>query len=323
MKISRENLLAESAIAGFRPELLEKAMQLLNLLEGLCSHPFLGRRLVLKGGTAINFFLYDLPRLSLDIDLNYVGSLERDRMVEERPKVEDAVRAVCSREGFAITRLPTDHAGGKWRLRYESSILGEGSLEVDLSYMFRLPLWEVQHLDANAIGSLATRQIPILSVQELTAGKLAALFSRFASRDLFDVHLLLTRGRCDARALRLGFVVYGAMNRRDWRQVSLADLALDPGQVRNELAPFVRRDDRGSDDDRMDWVTSLIEDCRRRLDIVLPFCDAEREFLDRLLDYGEIEPSLLTNDQQMAQRISAQPLLRWKALNVRQHKGLT
>jgi hypothetical protein len=40
-------------------------------------HPFLNRRLVLKGGTAINLFYLDLARLSVDIDLNYVGQIER------------------------------------------------------------------------------------------------------------------------------------------------------------------------------------------------------------------------------------------------------
>ena len=122
MRISRERLAAEAQTTGFRPEVLEEVIHLLSLLEGFQSHPFLKGRLALKGGTALNLFHFDLPRLSVDIDLNYIGAVDRDEMLEERPKVEQAVQAVFSREGMHITRVPTDHAGGKWRLRYDSAL---------------------------------------------------------------------------------------------------------------------------------------------------------------------------------------------------------
>lgn len=192
MKVSRERLTGESQATGFRPEVLEKVIHLLNLLEGFNRHPFLKGRLVLKGGTALNLFLFDVPRLSVDIDMNYIGAADRDTMLAERPKVEQAVQAVCSREGMNITRVPTDHAGGKWRLRYESALGVGGNLEVDLNFMFRVPLWPVTAQDA-AIGYYSAMQIPVLDLHELAAGKLAALLARKASRDLFDAHQLLTR----------------------------------------------------------------------------------------------------------------------------------
>ena len=125
MKISREKLLQESEATGFRPEIIEKVFHLLHLLESLCSHPFLKGRIALKGGTALNLFIFDLPRLSVDIDLNYIGSPHVEVMFKERPKIEEALRAVCNREGFAVRRFPVEHAGGKWFLRYESAI-GKG-----------------------------------------------------------------------------------------------------------------------------------------------------------------------------------------------------
>ncbi len=214
MKISHKRLLAEAHETGFRPEVLEKVIQLLNLLDGFNRHPFLKSRMVLKGGTALNLFLFDLPRLSVDIDLNYIGAADRQTMMDERPKVELAIQAVCSREGLNIVRTPDDHAGGKWRLRYESSI-GEGSnLEVDLNFMFRVPLWPVIKMDAT-VGSYSAKQIPVLDIHELAAGKLAALLSRHTSRDLFDAHHLLTKIKLDYEKLRFGFVLYGAMNRKD------------------------------------------------------------------------------------------------------------
>jgi hypothetical protein len=49
----------------------------------------------------------------------------------------------------------------------------------------------------------------------------------------------------------------------------------------------------------------------------------EREFLDLLLDKGEIDSTILTADTALQERIQGQPILEWKALNVRRHKGLT
>jgi len=323
MRISSERLFAEAEATGFRAEILEKAIQLLNLLENLCSHPFLKGRLALKGGTALNLFVFDLPRLSVDVDLNYFGSAGREAMLEDRPKVERAVEAVCRREGFAVTRIPEEHAGGRWALRYESAMGEGGNLEVDLNFMFRVPLWPMTALDSRPLGSYRATGIPVLDIHELAAGKLAALLSRRASRDLFDAHRLLTEAELDPERLRLTFVVYGAMNRKDWRTVSVKDVGLEVRELREQLIPMMRRD-RPQTAMKIDrWTKGLVRECRKALKVVLPFNKAELTFLNRILDDGEIEPSLLTADQDLAARIASQPLLEWKALNVRKHKGKT
>jgi len=319
VNLSRERLIQVAEQTGFRPEVLEKAIRLLGLLDGFRSHPFLKDRMALKGGTALNLFRFDVPRLSVDIDLNYVGAAERETMLAERPRVEEAVRAVCSREGFAIRRLPQEHAGGKWTLRYDSAQGGSANLEVDLNFMFRVPLWPIEAMDSRSVGAYKATAIPVLDIHEVAGGKLAALMARHAGRDLFDAHLLLTQGRLDAAMLRLAFVVYGAMNRRDWRTVSLEDVAYDEGEIEIQLRPVLREGAIRQQSE--DWGRRLVEECRQALSVVLPFNAGEREFLDRLLDRGDIVPDLLTGDQDLAQRITRHPMLEWKAENVRQHKG--
>ena len=84
-----------ASTTGFRVEILEKVTLLLDLLDGFNRHPYLEGRLALKGGTALNLFVFDVPRLSIDIDLNYVGQLDREAMLAERPEVERALGAVC------------------------------------------------------------------------------------------------------------------------------------------------------------------------------------------------------------------------------------
>lgn len=76
MKYSKEQLMALSDNTGFRAEILEKVLLLMDLLEYFFSDPTLEEKLVLKGGTALNLFHLELPRLSVDIDLNYIGEVE-------------------------------------------------------------------------------------------------------------------------------------------------------------------------------------------------------------------------------------------------------
>ena len=321
MSLSRERLQREATATGFRVEILEKVARLLDLLDGFNRHPYLKGRLVLKGGTALNLFVFDVPRLSIDIDLNYVGQIDREAMLAERPEVERALEAVCGRAGIAIDRTPGAHAGGKWRLRYESPDGQGASLELDVNYMLRAPLWNPAHAAARAVGTLPTPAFPILDIHELAAGKLAALLARRASRDLFDAHHLLLRGGLDPQWLRVAFVVYGGMNRKDWRTVSADDITFEPRELRNQLVPTLRPETLGDATVPIEWARTLNDECRDALRVVLPFTEAEIEFLDRLLDNGEIVPALLTNDPTLGERIAAQPMLAWKALNVRRHKG--
>jgi Nucleotidyl transferase AbiEii toxin, Type IV TA system len=68
MNLSLRDLQAEAAATGFSPDTLDKVIRLIDLLNAFCSHPFLKVRMALKGGTALNLFVFDLPRLSVDID---------------------------------------------------------------------------------------------------------------------------------------------------------------------------------------------------------------------------------------------------------------
>lgn len=319
MRLSRERLLAESESTGFRPEVLEKVIQLLNLLTAFQRHPALGGRLALKGGTALNLFCFDLPRLSVDIDLNYIGASDRAEMLADREKLERAVQAVCGREELAVVRVPGDHAGGKWRLRYASAMGGAGNLEADLNFVFRVPLWPVVPMDSAPVGTYSATNIPVLDLHELAAGKLAALFARDAGRDLFDTQQLLTCGKLDPHRLRFAFILYGAMNRRDWRTISLDDVGGDPRELENQLLPMLSSSVRESL--RPGWAEQMVATCRERVADLLPFAPHEVEFLDRLLDQGEIKPGLLTAEAELAAHVQEHPVLQWKALNVLRHRA--
>ena len=321
MRISQQRLTVIAAQTGFRAEIVEKVLQLLHLLQAVNTHPFLKGKLALKGGTALNLFVFDLSRLSVDIDLNYIGSPEKEDLEQDRPKIEKSIEAVCLREDFAIRRTPTAHAGGKWQLRYPSSLGQWGNLEVDVNYMFRVPLWDVQLSSGNPLGAYRLHDVPVLDIHELAAGKMAALFGRHQARDLFDVHGLLQSGRLDEQKLRMAFVTYGAMQRKDWRTISLDDIGFDPNELEKSLGPVLRRSTTDTIYERSSFANRLMEECKGLLSEVFPLKPDEHAFLKLINEKGVIEPSLLTDVEDLQNRISRHPMLQWKALNVRRHIG--
>ncbi len=321
MRFSPSEIVPMARARGFNEHVVEKGLYLLHLLNALNSHPSLKGKWALKGGTALNLFVLNYPRLSVDIDLNYIGALDRDEMLADRPKVEQAAQAVFSREGLAVRRAPTEHAGGKWRLSYPSFTGQSANVDVDLNFMFRRPLWAIDHADSHPLGAYQANRIPLLNIHELMAGKLSALLSRRQARDLFDCHQMLYMDVLQRDRLRIAFVVYGGMNRKDWRSVSLEDVDYDGVELARQLQPMLRIQSSEEQTSPAQYGVQLVHECKRALSAVLPFTDNERAFLDRLLDEGEIDATLLTSDSSLQERIQAQPLLEWKALNVRRHKG--
>jgi predicted nucleotidyltransferase component of viral defense system len=318
--LTRDQLLRAASENGFGPDALEKVWMLLGLLNSIAVHPFIGPRVALKGGTALNLFVFNMPRLSVDIDINYIGAEDRATMAAERPRLDTALVQVASRLGLGIKRAPDEHAGGKWRMSYTSVLGRPATLEVDINYMLRVPLWEPTYRESSEFLGERAKRIRVLNDHELVAGKLSALLSRGAIRDIFDARQVL-KTRLDPEMLRLAFVVYGGINRVDWRGVSPDLVSANAEDVRRQLLPTLHRDLRPEVSDVESWTKTLVEETRSLLGIVFPLAEEELQFLERLNGHGEIEPSLLTSDSGMQHRISSNPGLKWKALNVKKHIG--
>ena len=114
---SAEYLNALAAKTGFQAASLQKQMSLIVVLREIQRHPLLSKAFVLRGGTALNLFWYDLPRLSVGIDLNYIRSLDKDAMQKERGTLEKQLSRFFESIGISVERKPDEHAGGKWRSR--------------------------------------------------------------------------------------------------------------------------------------------------------------------------------------------------------------
>ncbi len=313
-----------AAETGFREEAVERVLYLTAILGRLRTHPDLRNAWVLKGGTAINLFHLDVPRLSVDIDINYVGQADLKAMQAARPGFERALEACCEREGCQVRRVPEEHAGGKYRLRYVGGVGGPGSLEVDVNYVQRIPLLGMERRRPRLSFGGEAPEVPVLTLEELAAGKCAALLTRAAPRDAFDAWQLLeiAPDLLARSGLRLAFAVQAGSSREDLR-VSRPDTSpVSAKAVREELLPLLRAEARPLDGDPDRLAGQLTQVRRTVASTLLAWRKNEREFLDRIIEKGELAPDLLTNDPALRERVAAQPMLRWKALHVRRHRGL-
>ena len=298
---------------------LEKVLRLLDVLQAIAEDRDLKSRVALKGGTALNVFHLRLDRLSVDIDLNYVGAVDRAAMEADRPLVDEALLRLLEAQGYQVRRQPPGHAGGKWVARYSSALGSGASIEVDLNYMARAPLFGVQTMTSTPLGGVSATGISMLDLHEVVAGKLVALLDRRAARDLFDARRILETQTLDWSLVRVGVLAWGAAGRRDWREASLDDIGGDPRELRQKLAICLPQDffEAAGGVDR--WIAHSVAICRAGLAPLFERTVGEAAFLDRLLDAGEVDPSGLAASDAVKARVAAMPMLAWKAQNVRTH----
>ena len=310
---SKESIEALAAESGFGHGMLEKSIHLLSLLDVIFEDDFLKDRLVLKGGTALNLFHFQLPRLSIDIDFNYIGSADLSVMQEEREQVESLILAIAKSLRLTPTKVPADHACRKYTATYHSNFAGRGNVQLDINYLHRVCYFPPEKLDSIKLGIFAAENVQVISLEELAGGKIAALFGRRASRDLFDVFQLSQKISSKDKNLRLAYVLYGAKQPKDWRTVTLDDMNFDTADVRTQLLPVLNTTITAGIKSEDIYAKDLIDTCRKFLKPLFPLTAKEEEFIALLRDQGVIKPELLTYDRELAEKIKLDPALIWRA----------
>lgn len=164
----------------------------------MADHPYLHDRLVLKGGTALNLYHGNLPRISVDADLNYIGDTSLDGLENDREPVCDAVEGLAAELGYPVSVLDDAHALRSYRLVYTGANGNHDNIKLDLNFLERVPaLVPVDRLEPPVILEISGPSVPCLQLDELTGTKVATLMLRGACRDLFDVATLSTRQDID------------------------------------------------------------------------------------------------------------------------------
>jgi len=240
---------------GFQLSPVEKVILLGNFAGDVAHHPFLGKVLVLKGGTALNLCFGPPRRLSVDLDYNYMGQVERDKMLEDRPKVENAIYELAKRKGYLVQISADSFAGRKFFLTYESVLGVNDRIEIDLNFIFRMPLKEPERRELWQPGELDRPNIRTVSMLELIIGKMLALIDRVAVRDVWDLGRLhdIADDVLRSSLFRSFFIAMSAILNHplyDYRVEKLKD-RINKTIVTQELIPLLTSDEVALVEDRI------------------------------------------------------------------------
>lgn len=317
MSVSLEYLGRCSAETGFSVMTLEKVTRLGELAAAIAVHPLLGNALALKGGTAFNLCFGDAPsRLSVDLDYNYIAHAERDSMLRDRPQVEESVEMLAGRLGYRVRRSADAFAGRKIYAMYRSVLGHEDRVEVDLNYLWRVPLSGVEQQELWQPGNLDRPRLQVVSTLELCVGKLLAFLDRTAPRDAWDVARLpnIAGQEIQGNMFRRVFVAFSATLPHPLQNYTRKQMGtrLTPQTVLEQLLPMLAGVDAPGLDD-------LMERPWRVLEPLVQLTAAELEYVESIHS-GEIRPQLLfPDDAIMAKLIHNHPAICWKLENVRRH----
>ena len=305
---------------GYNVKAFETAVRLLGIMDALSAHPYLRDQFALKGGSALNLFLLDAPRLSVDVDLNFVGAPGREHMLRNREPVEDALADLVAAQGYKIPFRSRKYEGGKWRLNYESVDGQPANIFLDLDYMNRVPLWAPSRRSSTLAGPWRATDVLIQDPHEVAAGKLVALALRNHPRDQFDAaSMIRAQGldQLDPARVRLAFVVAAASQKADIRDATLLQPPSPAPKLSTELLPMLRSSDQPEAASLGAYAVDLHNTRYQALSRVVPFTDAERAFLDRVADDTTVVTELLTADPALQRRIELQPALLWRLQKLR------
>ena len=295
---------------GFVRDSFEKVCRLAEVLAFFEQDELLSRSLALKGGTAINLTIFDLPRLSVDIDLDLAENLSRDAKLERRGIITERIEKYMAADGYILSSKSKHyHALDSFVFEYQNAGGMRDNLKIEINYMLRCHVLEPRRRAVRL--PWLDRELSVLSVDplEIFASKIVALINRAAPRDLYDLNNMLKYGLFDEseqELLRKCVVFYSAIGTEEAPTSFSFDsiLSIRQNQIKTDLLPVLRNstffDAKAAEDACVSYLKEL-----------LTLTEQERDFL-RAFKEKHYRPELLFPDSAILERVSEHPMALWK-----------
>ena len=161
----------------------------------------------MKGGTAINLFVRDLPRLSVDIDLTYLPVQDRATSLAA---IDSAMARIAERVTKAVGGTRVAPSRSRENVITKLVVRGDGAqIKIEVTPVLRGCVFEpeMRPVSTGVEDQFGFAEMRIVSFPDLYAGKIVATLDRQHPRDLFDVRDLLANEGVD-EALRRAFLIY-------------------------------------------------------------------------------------------------------------------
>jgi predicted nucleotidyltransferase component of viral defense system len=298
---------------GFVRDTLEKVTRLADILEYLNTNPILQDSLALKGGTAINLTIFDLPRLSVDIDLDYLITNSREEMFESRKVINRTINLYMVSQGYSINlKTKNHHSLDSWVYDYLGASGNKDNIKIEVNYSLRSHVLEAE--ERLIITEHFSREYKVKSLApiEIYGSKMNALLSRAAARDLYDARNMIHYGLFDELEedmLKKCVVFYAAISARDKYSINKTfstekiDL-ITKRKIKTDLNPVLKI----KDDFELESARKLVKEY---ISYLMVLTKKEKEFLDKF-ESGEYIPELLFEDKKILERIRNHPMALWK-----------
>lgn len=295
---------------GFVRDTLEKVTRLADVLEYLNTNPILKESLALKGGTAINLTIFNLPRLSVDIDMDYLGNNSRVEMLEQREIINSTIDRYMISQGYTKNeKTKNPHSLDSWVYDYIGASGNRDNIKIEINYSLRAHVLQAEERPIITEYFVGEYKVKTLSSIEIYGSKINALLSRAAARDLYDtmnmIHYKLF-DESEETHLRKTVVFYAAISAKAINKTfdTSAIDSITKQKIKTDLLPVIKR----KDDFELEAAKKLVKSYIAGLMILT---QAEKEFLDKF-ENGEYIPELLFEDERILERIKNHPMALWK-----------
>lgn len=188
------------------------------LLTQVAPFVFMDGLFALKGGTAINLFIRDMPRLSVDLDLVFLDHrLPRDQALAS---INAAIKQTAERlvqKGFQTHTISQADIGETKLLVRRGSI----EVKVEVNFVMRGTVHPIRIATLTPMARdmlMADLELPVVSLEDVYGGKLVAAMDRQHPRDLFDVKQLFEHEGITS-GIQRAFVIYLASHNRPVHEV--------------------------------------------------------------------------------------------------------
>lgn len=300
---------------GFVRDTFEKVCRLADVLTFMRQDVALKDSLALKGGTAINLAIFDLPRLSVDIDLDFSRNLSREEMLKERQTITEHIEKYMTANGYRLSeKSKRYYALDSFVCEYQNAGGMRDNLKIEINYMLRCHLFEVSRRTVNLPWLESELSVLTVDPMEIFASKIVALLNRAAPRDLYDLHNMLKFGLFDEseqEMLRKCVVFYSAIGSEETPTAFSLDSieVITQNRIKTDLLPVLRN---GGFFD----AKAAREECGDYLDKLLVLTGRETAFLQAFRE-RQYKPELLFTDDEILARIALHPMALWKCGNRR------
>lgn len=295
---------------NFIRDTLEKVVRLSEVLDYINSNPIMKGCLALKGGTAINLTVFHLPRLSVDIDLDYCSEGNRDEMLEQRQKISEDLKKFMQTQGYSLNlRSRSRHSLDSFVFTYINLGGMKDNIKVEINYSLRSHLFELEDKPVLSDVIHMEHLITVLSPVELFAAKINALLSRAAARDLYDTYNMIELdlfSKDEYEMLRKSVVFYTAISQEEIPErydVNVID-RISIRKIRTDLLPVIQK----GEFIELEKIKNRVKEFLSGLMILTA---DEQDFLRKFRE-KKYCPELLFDDEQVIRRVSNHPMALWK-----------